>query len=127
MTDPEQGRPPWATALYFLAWIALVCAVVFGVLVILVALVLVGAEPRTVGDASWAWVLLIGGVPIAVAGIVGSWLAIRALRSYRSGIPDPSRVGKVCGRCGKPLSPYWLDRCLHCNATFSEFPPVTKA
>ena len=110
-----------------MAWIALVCAVLFGLLVIWVTLALIGAEPQTVVEAAWAWVLLIAGVPIAVAGIVGSWLAIRALRSYRSGGPDPSRVGMVCGRCGKPLSPYWLDRCLHCNATFSEFPPVPKA
>lgn len=29
----------------------------------------------------------------------------------------------VCGRCGKPLSPYWRS-CIRCKATFDEFPPV---
>jgi hypothetical protein len=127
MTDSGQDRPPWATALYAVAWIALVCAVLFGLLIIWVALALIGAEPQTPVEGAWVWVLLVAGVPIAVAGIVGSWLAIRALRTYRSVGPDPSRFGMVCGRCGKPLSPYWLDRCRHCNATLSEFPPVTKA
>jgi hypothetical protein len=28
-----------------------------------------------------------------------------------------------CGRCGKPLSPYWMS-CQHCRATFDLYPPV---
>ena len=32
-------------------------------------------------------------------------------------------AGSVCGRCGKPLSPYWRDRCYRCKATYAEFPP----
>jgi hypothetical protein len=97
-----------------------------GLLVIWITLGLMGAEPHLPVEAAWVWVLLILGVPTAVAGIVGSLLGIQALRNYRSGALDPARVGMACGHCGKALSPYWLDRCLHCNAAFSEFPPVTK-
>lgn len=31
-----------------------------------------------------------------------------------------------CGRCGKPLSPAWVGRCLHCKASYAEYPPVAR-
>lgn len=31
-----------------------------------------------------------------------------------------------CGRCGKPLSPAWVGKCLHCKASYAEFPPVPR-
>lgn len=32
--------------------------------------------------------------------------------------------GAHCGRCGKLLSPVWRDKCNHCKARYSDFPPV---
>ncbi len=38
-----------------------------------------------------------------------------------------ARSGRMCGRCGKPLSPAWKAKCNHCGAPFAEFPPVDVA
>ena len=34
--------------------------------------------------------------------------------------------GHRCGRCGKPLSPIWRGKCLHCGASYAEYPPVPR-
>jgi hypothetical protein len=34
--------------------------------------------------------------------------------------------GKVCGQCGKPLSPAWRGKCNHCGASYAEFPPADR-
>jgi hypothetical protein len=118
-------RPAWATALYVVAWTIFLAGSYLGLYVITVAITLLMAEPTPPGEeASWAWLFVFSGVPVALAGIIGGWMAVRALGTYRPGGPEPSRVGLICGRCGKPLSPYWPDRCRHCDAAFSEFPPV---
>lgn len=38
--------------------------------------------------------------------------------------PTQAPKRSVCGNCGKPVSPYWRDRCNHCKARYSEHPPV---
>jgi hypothetical protein len=43
----------------------------------------------------------------------------------KPGLAPPA--GSLCGNCGKPLSPYWRDRCRHCHAAFSEFRPRLPA
>ena len=40
-----------------------------------------------------------------------------------SGYPGSNML---CGRCGKPLGPAWRDKCNHCGATYTEFPPVGR-
>lgn len=36
-------------------------------------------------------------------------------------------TGMECGKCHKPLSPAWRDRCNHCGAKYAEFEPVPRA
>lgn len=40
-------------------------------------------------------------------------------------VEAPASVGdRRCGRCGKPISPYWKAKCNHCGTAFAEVPPV---
>lgn len=39
---------------------------------------------------------------------------------------DQAPPGHQCGRCGKPLSPVWHGKCMHCGASYAEYPPVPR-
>lgn len=71
------------------------------------------ANTKKAPDAgTWAfWGLLLG--PLGVLGAIAF--------AKPGGAP---RSGRSCGRCGKPLSPAWKDKCNHCGARFSEIAPV---
>ena len=44
----------------------------------------------------------------------------------RAAVEAPASVGdRRCGRCGKPISPYWKGKCNHCGVAFAEVPPVS--
>ncbi|MFL5678029.1 MAG: hypothetical protein ACJ77O_13880 [Chloroflexota bacterium] len=61
------------------------------------------------------------------AGLISSDEYFRevALRG-RNVYHDQAPPGHRCGHCGKPLSPVWHGKCLHCGASYTEYPPVPR-
>lgn len=61
------------------------------------------------------------------AGTISSEEFVRqmALRG-RTWSQDQAPTGHQCGRCGKPLSPVWHGKCLHCGAKYTEYAPVPR-
>ena len=71
-------------------------------------------------------------IPVSPAGwtapgtALGGALWGSTVTPARAAVEAPASVGdRRCGRCGKPISPYWKGKCNHCGVAFAEVPPVS--
>ena len=57
-------------------------------------------------------------------GVISPEEYARRMALHGHAFHDQAPPGHRCGRCGKHLSPAWHGKCLHCGASYSDYPPV---
>jgi hypothetical protein len=67
--------------------------------------------------------MMFSGLPFLL-GAIPKYVIAREQVEIRRHPAIQAPAGSVCGRCGKPLSPYWRGKCGHCGAAYDAYPPV---